>query len=104
MVQAWGLDPYDALALMGVSGRDLSTLVWTDDQLLRISYLVELERALIELNPKFGIPHWIATPKPGPFFADNSPLQMMTATTRDLAVLLRQVGRWKASGRMPTDG
>jgi len=88
LAEAWGLGPYDALALMGASGRDLSALVWTDDQLLRITYLVELEKALIELNPKFGIPHWIATPKPGPFFEGNSPLQMMTATTRDLAVLL----------------
>ena len=64
LAEAWGLDPYDALALMGASGRDLSALVWTDDQLLRITYLVELEKALIELNPKFGIPHWIATRSP----------------------------------------
>ena len=80
--------------------------MWTDDQLLRIRYLVELERALIELNPEFGIPHSIAAPKPGPFFAGNCPLQMMTATTREMAVLLRQVGRWNAgsSGRMPADG
>ena len=104
LVEAWGLDRYDALALMGASGRDLSTLVWTSDQLLRITYLIELEKALIELNPKFGIPYWIATPKPGPFFEGNSPLQMMTATTRDLVELLKQVGRWNfsSSGRAPT--
>jgi len=101
-----GLDRYDALALMGASGRDLSTLVWTSDQLLRITYLIELEKALIELNPKFGIPYWITTPKPGPFFEGNSPLQMMTATTRGLAVLLRQVGlrHAGASGRVPPGG
>jgi len=104
LVEAWGLDRYDALALMGASGRDLSTLVWTSDQLLRITYLIELEKALIELNPKFGIPYWITTPKPGPFFEGNSPLQMMTATTRDLVELLKQVGRWNfsSSGRAPT--
>ena len=85
---------------MGASGRVLSTLVWTSDQSLRITYLVELEKALIELNPKFYIP----TPKPGPFFESNSPLQMMTATTRDLVELLKQVGRWNSnsSGRAPT--
>jgi hypothetical protein len=96
IASVWGLDRYDMLALIGASGQDPAAQAWTDDRLLRVAYLVDLDKALIELAPRFGVRHWIATPKPGPFFGGNSPLQIMKGTTRDLAELLRQVTRWKA--------
>jgi hypothetical protein len=85
------------LALIRASERDLSDVAWTDDKLVRVAYLLDLERALSKLAPKFGIPNWVATPKPGPFFEGTSPLQMMKGTTQDLAELLRQIVRWRAS-------
>jgi len=96
IAKAWALDPFDAVALVEASARDLSAVTWTDDRLLRVAYLIELEKALIELDPKFGIPHWVVTPKPGPFFEGHAPLQIMTGSTRDLVELVRQVRRWKA--------
>ena len=94
IAKAWDLDRFDATALVGVAGGDLTAVSWTDDQLRRLAHLVELEAALVRLDPKGGIAHWVITPNPGPFFAGNAPLQMLTGSTRELAELLRQVRRW----------
>jgi hypothetical protein len=91
---AWGLDRFDATALVGVAGGEVTTIAWTEDQLLRVGYLIELERALLDLNPKIGVARWIAAPKPGPFFDDHSPLQMLTGSTREIAELVHQVRKW----------
>ena len=66
---------------------------------LRAAYLVELEAALVRLNPKGGTPRWVVTPNPGPFFAGNTPLQLLTGSTREMAEVLRQVRRWSAARR-----
>ena len=99
IVRAWELDRFDATALMGIPGDDIGAIAWTEDLLLRIAYLIELEQALLKLDPKGGIPRWVTTRKPGPFFGDTSPLQMMTGSTRKMAELLRQVERWSAGRR-----
>jgi hypothetical protein len=97
-VKAWELDRFDGASLIASDAGDLTTVEWSDDRLARAGYLIELESAMVELNPKFGIASWIKTPNPGPFFAGNSPLQMMTGSTRGMAELLRQIRRWSAGG------
>jgi hypothetical protein len=38
------------------------------------AYLIELEEALLKLDPKTGLARWVGTPNPGPFFGGgNSP-------------------------------
>lgn len=98
IMKAWELDRYDAAALVGFAGSDLTTIDWTEDRRMRVAYLIELDRALIALNPKIGAARWLAAPNPGPFFDGNSPLQMLTGSTREMAELVRQVWRW-AAGR-----
>ena len=92
--RAWELDRYDVTALLGASNGDLGAVDWTEERLLRAAYLVELEKALAQLNPKGGIARWIITSNPGPFFGGSTPLQMLTGSTREMAELLRQVQRW----------
>ncbi|MGC1408334.1 MAG: adenylate/guanylate cyclase domain-containing protein [Acetobacteraceae bacterium] len=99
IVRAWELDRFDATALIGVSGGDIAAIAWKEDLLLRVAYLIELEQAILKLDPKGGIPRWVTTRKPGPFFADTSPLQMMTGSTRKMAELLEQVEQWSAGRR-----
>jgi len=97
---AWELDRYDAVSLVAATAADFTAVEWTEDRLTRVGYLIDLDKALIELNPKFGIARWIRTPNPGPFFSGNSPLQMMTGSTRSMVELLHQVRRWsKSTGR-----
>lgn len=97
---SWELDRYDAASLIAAEAGDFTAVEWSEDRLTRVGYLIELDKALHELNPKFGIAHWIKTPNQGPFFAGNSPLQMMTGSTRGMAELLHQVRRWsKSTGR-----
>jgi hypothetical protein len=98
IMRAWELDRFDATAMVGVAGSDLAAIDWTEDRLLRVAYLIELERALVALNPKVGVTRWIAAPNPGPFLGGNSPLQMLTGSTREMAELVRQVRQW-AAGR-----
>lgn len=96
----WELDRYDAASLIAAQADDFTRVEWSDDRLTRAGYLIELDQALHELSPRFGIPEWIKTPKPGPFFAGNSPLQIMAGSTRNIADLLHQVRRWsKSKGR-----
>jgi hypothetical protein len=78
---------------------DITTIDWNGDRLLRAAYLIELEKALQELNPRTGIARWIATPNPGPFFGGDSPLQVLTGGPREMEELLRQIRRWSA-GRL----
>jgi hypothetical protein len=78
IMNVWELDWLDATALVGGTTNDMKTIEWTEDRRLRAAYLSELEKALIGLNSKTGIARWIATPNPGPFFAGNSPLQVIT--------------------------
>ena len=99
IAQVWELDRHDATALLGVTGGNLGAVEWTDERLLRAAYLVELEAALVRLNPKGGTARWVVTPNPGPFFAGNSPLQLLTGSTREMAELLRQVRRWSGARR-----
>ncbi len=94
---AWELDRYDAASLIAAEAGDFTMLEWSEDRLTRVGYLIELDKALHELNPRFGIAHWIKTANPGPFFGGNAPLQMMTGSTRGMAELLRQVRRWTQS-------
>jgi hypothetical protein len=94
IMNVWELDWFDATALVGSTTNDTATIEWTADRLMRAAYLIELEKALIELNPKTGIARWIATPNQGPFFAGNSPLQVLTGGPREMEGLLRQIGRW----------
>ena len=75
IMNTWELDRFDAATLVGSTTTDITTIEWTEDRLLRAAYLIELEKALLGLNPKTGIARWIATPNPGPFFGGNSPLQ-----------------------------
>jgi hypothetical protein len=98
---SWELDRYDAASLVATAVGDFTAIEWTEDRLTRVGYLIELDRALHELNPKFGIAHWIKTPNPGPFFAGNSPLQMMTGSSRSIVELLHQVRRWSRSTGRP---
>src|SRR5271170_5214516 len=74
IMNAWKLDRVDA-ALADSTTLDITIIDWNEDRLLRAAYLIELEKALLELNPKTGIARWIATPNPGPFFGGDSPLQ-----------------------------
>ncbi len=67
---------------------------WTEDRRIRVAYLIELEKALLKLDPKGGIARWIAAAKPGPFFRDQSPLQMLMGSTQEMAELLQQVRLW----------
>jgi len=98
IADAWALDRYDAASL--IAADEFTAVEWSEDRLTRAGYLIELEKALHELNPKFGIARWIKTPNPGPFFAGSAPLQMMTGSTRGMAELLRQIKRWsKGTGR-----
>ncbi len=99
IAKVWELVRHDTTALLGVTGGDLGAVEWTDERLLRAAYLVELEAALVRLNPKRGIPHWVVTPNPGPFFAGNTPLQLLTGSTREMADLLRLVRRWSGARR-----
>jgi hypothetical protein len=94
IVKAWDLDRHDATALLGAAGGDLASVDWTEDRLVRAAYLIELETALDRLAPKGGVARWIVAPNPGPFFAGNAPLQVLTGSTREMAELLRQVQRW----------
>jgi class 3 adenylate cyclase len=99
IVRVWELDRFDATALIGVAGGDIAAIVWTEDLLLRVACLIELQQAILKLDPKGGIARWVTTRKPGPFFGDTSPLQMMTGSTRKMVELLRQVERWSAGRR-----
>jgi len=65
IMRAWELDRFDATAMVGVAGTDLSAIDWAEDRLLRVAYLIELERALVALNPKVGVTRWIAVRPPG---------------------------------------
>jgi len=94
IMNVWELDWFDVTSLVGNTNSDIATIEWTGDRLLRAAYLIELEQALLELNPKTGIARWIATPNQGPFFAGNSPLQVLTGGPREMEGLLRQIGRW----------
>jgi len=97
---SWELDRYDAASLIAAGADDFSKIEWSEDRLTRVGHLIELDKALHELNPKFGIAHWIKNANPGPFFGGNSPLQMMTGSTRGMVELLNQVRRWsKSTGR-----
>ena len=97
IMNVWELDWLDATALVGGTTNDMTTIEWTEDRRIRAAYLNELEKALIELNPKTGIARWIATPNPGPFFAGNSPLQLITGGPREMMGLLRQIRQWTDS-------
>ena len=99
IMTAWKLDRVDATALVGSTTLDITTIDWNEDRLLRAAYLIELEKALQELNPRIGIARWIATPNPGPFFGGDSPLQVLTGGPREMEELLRQIRRWSA-GRL----
>ena len=94
IMNVWELDWFDATALAGSTSKDITTIEWTAERLLRAAYLSELEKALAELNPKTGIARWLATPNQGPFFAGNSPLQVLTGGPREMEGLPRQIGRW----------
>jgi hypothetical protein len=94
IMSVWELDWFDATALVCSTTNDMTTIEWTEDRRLRAAYLNELEKALLELNPKTSIARWIATPNQGPFFAGNSPLQVLTGGPREMEGLLRQIRRW----------
>jgi hypothetical protein len=94
IARAWELDRSDAMALVHTPAVDFSTIEWTDERLARIVFLSELEKALPRLDPRGGIPRWLSTAKPGPFFGDQSPLQILKGSTQDIATLLREVRVW----------
>lgn len=94
IARAWELDWSDAMALIRTSAADFSTIEWTEERLARITHLTELEAALPRLDPRGGIPRWLSTSKPGPFFGDQSPLQILKGSTSDMAALLREVRTW----------
>jgi hypothetical protein len=94
IMNVWELDWFDATALVGSKTNDMTAIEWTEDRRLRAAYLDELEKALLELKPKTGIARWIATPNHGPFFAGNSPLQVLAGGPREMEGLLRQIRRW----------
>src|ERR1700743_1631985 len=91
IARAWELDRSDAMALIRTPTEDFASIEWTDERLARITYLTELETALPRLDPRGGIPRWLSTSKPGPFFGDQSPLQILKGTTQEMAALLREV-------------
>lgn len=62
----WELDRYDTASLIAANADEFAAVEWSEDRLTRVGHLIELEQALHELNPKFGIAHWIKTPIPGP--------------------------------------
>jgi len=95
IANAWGLEPFEAVALVTAASDDLTSVEWSTDRLTRVGYLIELEKALQELSPRVGVARWIRTRNPGPLFSGNSPLQLMTGGTRDLMDLLRQVREWR---------
>lgn len=92
--RAWELDRSDTMALIRTPGVDFSSIEWTEERLTRLSYLVELEKALPKLDPRGGVARWLSTAKPGPFFGEQSPLQILMGSTRDMASLLREVHGW----------
>ena len=94
IARAWELDRSDAMAIIRTPDVDISTIEWTDDRLARIAYLTELEKALPRLDPRGGIARWLSTAKGGPFFGDQSPLQILKGSTQDMATLLREVREW----------
>jgi hypothetical protein len=94
IARAWELDRSDTMALISAPDADIWTVEWTEERLARIAYLTELEKALPKLDPRDGIPRWLSTAKAGPFFGDQSPLQILTGPTRDMGTLLRQVRAW----------
>src|SRR5262245_3757493 len=85
--QGWNLDRSVTMALVRLPEGDFTTIEWTEDGLARVACLMELEQALSKLEPRGGVPRWISTAKPGPFFGDQSPLRMLMGPTRDMAVL-----------------
>ena len=93
-ITAAQLDRSDAMALIHTPDADFSTIEWTAEQLARLGYLVDLEKALLKLAPRGSIPRWLSTAKPGPFFGDQSPLQILMGPTRDMVALLREVRVW----------
>jgi hypothetical protein len=93
-MKAWELDRFDATALVGRPTIDTIAVEWTEDRLLRAAYLIELETALVRLDPKPSIASWVATPNPGPFFGGNSPLQMLTGGPHEMGELLHQIREW----------
>jgi len=90
----WELDQFDAAALVGSTTADITTIEWTDDRLLRVAYLIELETALLELNPKARIARWITTPNPGPYFGGSAPLELLKVGPREMQALLHQIKQW----------
>jgi hypothetical protein len=94
LMRDWELDQFDAASMVHGGTADLSAIEWSEARLLRAARLVELDEALRELNPRPSIGRWLATPKPGPFFEGNSPLQMLTGGGNGLRDLLRQVRQW----------
>ena len=58
IVRAWELDRFDATALIGVPGGDIAAIAWTEDLLLRVAYLVELEQAFLDWTPRAVFPRW----------------------------------------------
>src|SRR5262252_6020172 len=90
----WELDQFDAAALVGSTTADITTIEWTDDRLLRVAYLIELETALLELNPKARIARWIATPNPGPYFGGSAPLELLKVGPHEMQALLHQIRQW----------
>jgi Protein of unknown function (DUF2384) len=90
----WELDRFDAAALVGSTTADITTIEWTEDRLLRAAYLIELETALLGLNPKARIARWIATPNPGPYFGGNAPLELLKVGAHEMQALLHQIRRW----------
>jgi hypothetical protein len=94
LMQAWDLDRLDAMALVHAGQADFSAIAWTEEQRARVACLVELEKALPKLDPRGGIPRLISTPKPGPFFGDQSPLRILMGPTQDMVALLREVRAW----------
>jgi len=94
IARAWELDRSDTMALILAGQADFSTIEWTQERLTRVAFLMELENALFKLQPRGGVPRWLSTAKPGPFFGDQSPLQILTGPTSDIAALLREVRAW----------
>ena len=85
IMRAWELDRFDATAMVGVAGSDLAAIDWTEDRLLRVSYLIEFRKGPRRSEPK-GRRHALdCGPTPGPFSGGNSPLQMLTGSTREMA-------------------
>ncbi len=90
----WGLDWSDLGVILGVAADGVTDIAWRDELLLRVAYLMELDKALLDLQPRAGIASWLARPNPGPFFGGDSPLQRISGSTQGLVELLEQVRRW----------